>query len=129
MRLPPIAKRSIIKQLAITAQSMHSFRRYTWQISCLACNAFFCVKLLTTSINTMNKNLFYLFVLMAVAAMPLTSCEKGQKEEEQGQHDPASDADQIEIAGYDGLWQYLNRCQISVFCGVPFFCQFRIHRK
>lgn len=31
----------------------------------------------------MKKNLFYLFMLMAVAAMPLTSCEKESQDEEQ----------------------------------------------
>ena len=67
----------------------------------------------------MNKNLFYLFVLMAVAAMPLTSCEKEQKEEEQGQHDPASDADQIEIAGYDGLEWFQNSIVVLDENGKP----------
>ena len=52
----------------------------------------------------MKRNLFYFIILMAFVAMPLTSCEKGQKGEEQGQHDPSSDEDQIEITGYDGLF-------------------------
>ena len=53
----------------------------------------------------MRKSLFYLFVLMAVVAIPLASCEKAQKPQgdEQSQHDPESDDDQIVIAGYDAL--------------------------
>ena len=47
----------------------------------------------------MRKNLFYLFMLMAVAVMPLTSCEK----DNQTEHDPNSDADQTEITAYDAL--------------------------
>ena len=35
----------------------------------------------------MKKSLFYLFMLMAVVAMPLTSCEKDPQKED-GQHDP-----------------------------------------
>ena len=34
----------------------------------------------------MKKSLFYLFMLMAVVAMPLTSCEKDPQKED-GQHD------------------------------------------
>ena len=58
----------------------------------------------------MKKFLFYLPILTAVVAMLLTSCEKGQKpqEEEQGQHEPSSDTDQIEIAGYDALEWFQN---------------------
>ena len=51
----------------------------------------------------MKKNLFYLFTLMAVAAMPLTSCEKDLQKEEDAQHDPKSDSDQTKIATYDAL--------------------------
>ncbi len=50
----------------------------------------------------MKKNLFYLFMLMAVAAMPLTSCEK-DPQKEADKHDPNSDADQTEITAYDAL--------------------------
>ena len=53
----------------------------------------------------MKKNLFYFFIMMAIAAMPLTSCQKdeGPQKEEQGQHDPASDADQTPITAFDAL--------------------------
>ena len=56
----------------------------------------------------MKKNLFYLLILLAVVAMPLTSCEKDpQKPREEKSHDPQSDEDQVEITGYDGL-EYLQ---------------------
>ena len=63
----------------------------------------------------MKKNLFYLFMLMAVVAMPLTSCEKNNEPqaEEEKQHDPNSDADQIAIVGFDGL-DYLQGCLLVV---------------
>lgn len=53
----------------------------------------------------MKKNLFYLFMLMVVATMPLTSCEKEEdvQKEEDAQHDPKSDSDQTKIATYDAL--------------------------
>ena len=51
----------------------------------------------------MKKNLFYLFMLMAVAAMPLSSCEKDPEKEGDAQHDPKSDSDQTKIATYDAL--------------------------
>ena len=53
----------------------------------------------------MKNNLFYLFTLMAIAAMPLTSCEKEEdvQKEEDAQHDPKSDSDQTKIATYDAL--------------------------
>ena len=43
--------------------------------------------------------------MIAVAVMPLTSCEKDKvpQKEEQGQHDPASDADQTPITAFDAL--------------------------
>lgn len=50
----------------------------------------------------MKKSLFYLFMLMAVAAMPLTSCEKDPQKED-GQHDPKSDSDLTEITAYNSL--------------------------
>ena len=50
----------------------------------------------------MRKTLLYLFMLMEVAAMPLTSCNKVLQEEE-GKHDPYSDKDQKPITSYDGL--------------------------
>ena len=46
----------------------------------------------------MKKSLFYLFMLMAVVAMPLTSCENDPQKED-GQHDPKSDSDLTEITG------------------------------
>lgn len=49
------------------------------------------------------KNLFYFFIMMAVAAMPLTSCEKDPQTEEEQQHNPTSDEDQTPIAAFDAL--------------------------
>ena len=51
----------------------------------------------------MKKNLFYLFMLMAVAVMPLTSCEKDPQKEEEGQHNAKADDDQTEITAYNSL--------------------------
>ncbi len=51
----------------------------------------------------MKKSLFYLFMLMAVVAMPLTSCEKDPQKEEEGQHDPKSDSDLTEVTAYNSL--------------------------
>ena len=53
----------------------------------------------------MKKSLFYLFMLMAVAVMPLTSCEKNNDEPdgEEEQYDPTSDDDQRDFSGYDAL--------------------------
>ena len=45
----------------------------------------------------MKKNLFYLFMLMAVAAMPLTSCEKDPQKEEQ------QEEIRMPITSYNGL--------------------------
>ena len=57
----------------------------------------------------MKKGLLYFFMVMAIVAMPLTSCEKVlQKPEGEKQHDPQSDADQIEITGYNGLEYFQN---------------------
>ena len=67
----------------------------------------------------MKRNLFYFIILMAFVAMPLTSCEKGQKGEEQGQHDPSSDEDQIEITGYDGLEWFQNSIVVVDKKGKP----------
>ena len=60
----------------------------------------------------MKKNLLNFFMLMAVAAMPLTSCEK-EPQKEDGQHDPESDADQKEIVAYDAL-SYLQGSLVVV---------------
>ena len=54
----------------------------------------------------MKKNWFNLFLLMAFAVMPLTSCDKNDEpkaEEVENQHDPESDEDQTEIKAYDAL--------------------------
>lgn len=51
----------------------------------------------------MKKNLCYLLILMAIAALPLTSCEKATQKEEATKHNAGSDSDQIENPGYDGL--------------------------
>ena len=53
----------------------------------------------------MKKNWIYLFLFMAFAVMPLTSCDNDDdpKIEEKKEHDPESDADQIPLAGYDAL--------------------------
>ena len=68
----------------------------------------------------MKKNLFYFIVMMAFLAMPLTSCEKDpQKPEEEKQHDPASDADQIEIIGYNGLEWFQNSIVVLDENGKP----------
>ena len=52
-----------------------------------------------------KKGLFYFFMLIAVAVMPLTSCEKNNEEHnaEEEQYDPTSDDDQIAFSGYDAL--------------------------
>ena len=55
----------------------------------------------------MKKNLFYLFMLMAVAVMPLTSCEKETQEEEQ------QEEIRTPITSYDGL-SYLQGSLIVV---------------
>ena len=49
----------------------------------------------------MKKSLFYLFMLMAVAAMPLTSCEKDPQKDEE--HDSKSDSDLTEVTAYNSL--------------------------
>ena len=52
----------------------------------------------------MKKNWFYLFLLMAIAAMPLTSCDNDDDEPKpEEQYDPMSDADQSPIEAYDAL--------------------------
>ena len=68
----------------------------------------------------MKKNLFYLLILLAVLAMPLTSCEKDpQKPDEEKQHDPKSDEDQIELTGYDGLEYFQNSIVVLDENGKP----------
>jgi hypothetical protein len=59
----------------------------------------------------MKKNWFYLFLLMAFALMPLTSCgndDEPKAEEEEEQHDPMSDDDQAPDATFDAL-KWLQR--------------------
>ena len=51
----------------------------------------------------MKKNLFYFFIMMAVAGMPLTSCEKDTQKETEQQHNPTSDEDQTPITAFDAL--------------------------
>ena len=53
----------------------------------------------------MKKNWIYLFLSMAIVA-PLTSCSNDDDEpkpNEEQEHDPTSDEDQIEVTGYDAL--------------------------
>ena len=61
----------------------------------------------------MKKSLFYLFMLMAVAAMPLTSCNKDPQTEEVKKHDSKSDEDQIKATTYDAL-SWLQGCLVVV---------------
>ena len=52
----------------------------------------------------MKKNLFYLFMLMAIVAMPLTSCDGDEPQTgEESKHDPVADDDQMAFAGYSSL--------------------------
>lgn len=58
----------------------------------------------------MKKSLFYLFMLMAFAVVPLTSCDKTEESQtREDKHDPASDSDQIAVTGYNGLSWLQNR--------------------
>ena len=63
----------------------------------------------------MKKNWFYVFLLMAVAVMPLTSCDKEDipQPEEILKHDPESDADQSTVEAYDAL-EWLQGCIVLV---------------
>ncbi len=63
----------------------------------------------------MKKNWFYLFLLMAIVAMPLTSCDKDDepKPNDERQHDPTSDDDQVAITAYDAL-ELLQGCLVLV---------------
>ena len=55
----------------------------------------------------MKKNWYYLFLSMAIMAMPLTSCSNDDDEvkpnEEERLHDPTSDADQTPVRAFDAL--------------------------
>ena len=64
----------------------------------------------------MKKNWFYLFMLMAITVMPLTSCDKEDEPtpNEENLHDPTSDADQTPVTGFDGLeWLQSNLAVID----------------
>ena len=66
----------------------------------------------------MKKNWIYLFLLMAIAVMPLTSCDKddesmNDKPKVEDPHDPTSDADQVPIKAYDAL-EYLQGSLVVV---------------
>ena len=53
----------------------------------------------------MKKNWIYIFLSMAIAAMPLTSCDNDDEPQpnEEQKHDPESDEDQVAVTGYDAL--------------------------
>ncbi|MBO5964448.1 MAG: hypothetical protein J6P96_00890, partial [Bacteroidaceae bacterium] len=64
----------------------------------------------------MKKNWFYLFMLMAITVMPLTSCDKEDEPtpNEENLHDPTSDADQTPVTGFDALeWLQSNLAVID----------------
>ena len=63
----------------------------------------------------MKKDWFYLFLLMAIVAMPLTSCDKDDEPlpNDERQHDPTSDDDQVAITAYDAL-EWLQGCLVLV---------------
>ena len=52
-----------------------------------------------------NKFIKFFIMAMAIAVMPLASCDKDDepKPNEEQKHDPTSDEDQIEVTGYDAL--------------------------
>ena len=58
----------------------------------------------------MKKNWIYLFLLMAIAVMPLASCDNNDDPQtEENLHDPESDEDQTEVSAYDAL-EWLQGC-------------------
>ena len=59
----------------------------------------------------MKKNWFYILLSVAIAAVPLTSCDDDEDapEVKLDQHDPDSDADMVEMTGYDAL-EWLQSC-------------------
>ena len=60
----------------------------------------------------MKKNWFYLFLLMAITVMPLTSCSNDDDPKAE-QHEPESDENQIEVTSYDAL-KWLQGCLVVV---------------
>ena len=62
-----------------------------------------------------------LMMMAAMVSFAFISCEKNQesKDDEIGQHDPASDADQIEITGYNGLEWFQNSIVVLDENGKP----------
>ena len=62
-----------------------------------------------------------LMMMAAMVSFAFISCEKNQesKDDEIGQHDPASDADQIEITGYNGLEWFQNSIVVIDENGKP----------
>ena len=63
----------------------------------------------------------FLMMMAAMVSFAFISCEKNQesKDDEIGQHDPASDADQIEITGYNGLEWFQNSIVVLDENGKP----------
>lgn len=63
----------------------------------------------------MKKNWFYLFMLMAITMMPLTSCDKEDepKPDVEQKHDPESDADQEPVTAYNAA-SYLQGSLVIV---------------
>jgi hypothetical protein len=63
----------------------------------------------------------FLMMMVAMVSLAFISCDKNQEPngDEIGQHDPASDADQMEIAGYDGLEYFQNSIVVLDENGKP----------
>ena len=63
----------------------------------------------------------FLMMMVAMVSFAFISCDKNQEPngDEIGQHDPASDADQMEIAGYDGLEYFQNSIVVLDENGKP----------
>ena len=63
----------------------------------------------------------FLMMMTAMVSFAFISCEKNQesKDDEIGQHDPASDEDQIEITGYNGLEWFQNSIVVLDENGKP----------
>ena len=62
----------------------------------------------------MKKNFLYIMMMLACVAMPLTSCDNDEPQNEiKGPHDPYSDEDQTPLDGYNSL-DYLQNCLVVV---------------